>query len=110
MASSGVMRGVWAALAAVVVVLGGGAARGASAGAAVTGGHAPVAERAGLANPDAPSQECFFTFPDCTSADPTVTFVMTTGNSDSTGCTFQQDTTWGDGSDTNLTYKGGKPN
>lgn len=99
-----------AASSAAVVVLGAGAAQVVSAGAAVTGGHRPVVARARLMHPDTPGQECFFTFPDCTSADPTVTFVMASSN-DSTGCVFKQDTSWGDGSaDTVKTYKGGKPN
>lgn len=97
-----------AAYSAVVVVLGAGAAQVASAGAAVTGGRVPVVAEARLMHPDAPSQECFFTFPSCTSADPTVTFVMASFN-DSTGCVFKQDTSWGDGSaDTVKKYKGGK--
>ena len=110
MTGSGIMRGRVLVALAVVVVCGGGAARGASAGAAVTGGRVPIAEGVRLTNPDAPSQECFFTFPDCLSADPTVTFVMASSN-DSTGCVFRQDTSWGDKSaDTVKKYKGGKPN
>jgi hypothetical protein len=94
---------------AAIVVLGAGAAQGASAGAAVTGGHGPVVAGVRQMHADDPGQECFFTFPSCTSADPTVTFVMSS-NGDSTGCTFQQDTAWGDGSaDTVKTYQGGKP-
>lgn len=60
----------------------------------------------GTGVPDDPGQPCFNTFPDCTSADPAVAFTMNSAG-DSTGCTFQQDTEWGDGSDTKLTYGGG---
>ncbi|HET7013627.1 MAG TPA: hypothetical protein VFI65_06935, partial [Streptosporangiaceae bacterium] len=56
---------------------------------------------------DSPGQECFFTFPNCMSGDPTVAFTMNSFN-DSTGCTFQQDTEWGDGSHTTRSYNGGK--
>lgn len=100
-----------AASSAAVVVLGAGAAQVASAGAAVIGGHGTVVPKARPMHPDATAQGCFFAFPDCTSADPTVAFVMTTGMNDSTGCVFEQDTSWGDGSaDTVKQYKGGKPN
>ncbi|HET7017614.1 MAG TPA: PKD domain-containing protein, partial [Streptosporangiaceae bacterium] len=56
---------------------------------------------------DSPGQACFFTFPNCTSGDPAVAFTMNSAG-DSTGCTFQQDTEWGDGSHTTLSYNGGK--
>lgn len=59
---------------------------------------------------DSPAQQCFFTFPDCTSADPAVDFVMET-RYDSTGCTFRQDVAWGDKTrNTVLTYNGGHLN
>ncbi len=103
----------WAVASAAVVVLGAGAAQAANAGTAVAGpgvvgGHArPVVAAARPMHPDATGQECFFSA-DCTSADPTVSFTIAS-NGDSTGCTFQQDTSWGDGSaDTVKTYKGGK--
>jgi hypothetical protein len=98
----------WAAAAAtaLVLVLSAGAAQVASAGAAVRGGPRPVLAGAGQMHPDATGQECFFSFPACTSADPTVVFVMVSSG-DSTGCTFTQDTSWGDKSaDTVLTYNG----
>jgi len=68
----------------------------------------PVAGQAqGTGQPHAsPGQACFFTFPNCTSADPAVAFTMNS-DGDTTGCTFQQDTEWGDGSDTKLSYNGG---
>lgn len=115
MAGRGVAR--WVTGSAVFVLLGAGVAGLAGAAtAAVSAGPRvhPVIAGVRPAHPDAPGapaatgQECFFVFPACTSADPTVSFVMTSSG-DSTGCTFQQDTTWGDGSDTNLTYNGGKP-
>jgi PKD repeat protein len=69
-------------------------------------GSRPVVAATGL-RPDTSGQECFFTFPDCTSADPMVAFTMVSSG-DSTGCTFKQDTSWGDGTaDTIKTYKGG---
>ena len=60
----------------------------------------------GTSAPDDLGQPCFDTFPDCTSADPAVAFTMNSAG-DSTGCTFQQDTEWGDGSHTTLSYVGG---
>lgn len=99
----------WAAAAAIIFVLGAGAAQAAGAGVAATPGPAPVVDAGRVMHPDALGQECFFTFPACTSADPAVTFVMETG-SDTTGCVFRQDTSWGDHSaDTVITYNGGKP-
>ena len=117
MAGSGVARRhcrvgrpvrAWVAAFAAVVALGGVAAQVPSAGAAVTWGHGPFVAGAAHMRPDATSQECFYSFPACTSADPMVVFVME-DSSDTTGCTFRQDTTWGDGSDTVLSYSGGKP-
>lgn len=111
MAGSGVARvRAWVVLSAVVVVLGSIVAQGAVAGAVVTGGRGPVVEAARQMHPDAPSQECFFTIPSCTSADPKVAFVIATNN-DSTGCVFSQDTSWGDRSaDTVKKYNGGPAN
>lgn len=109
MAGSGVAR-ARVVLSAVVVALGAVAAQGAVAGAVATGGRGPVVEAVRQMHPDAPSQQCFFTIPSCTSADPTVAFVIATNN-DSTGCEFSQDTSWGDGSaDTVKKYKGGPAN
>ena len=51
-------------------------------------------------------QPCFDVFPSCTSGDPAVAFTMNSDH-DTTGCNFQQDTEWGDGSNTILTYNGG---
>jgi hypothetical protein len=51
-------------------------------------------------------QPCFDVFPNCTSGDPAVAFTMNSDH-DTTGCNFQQDTEWGDGSHTTLTYNGG---
>ena len=100
----------WAVVAAAVVVLGAGAAQVASAGTQVAR-PGPVAQAARPMHPDTPGPQCFFVFPACASANPTATWVMTTGNNDSTGCTFKQDTAWGDGSpDSIVTYPGGKPN
>lgn len=103
----------WLVIPAILVGLsiGGGAA---SAAVASAGGHS----HEGLGRPvpgvssirprraqTAPSP-CFFTFPDCSSPDPSVAFAMDSSN-DTTGCTFQQVTDWGDGDTTTLTYKGG---
>ena len=111
MAGSGVVRvRAWVVLSAAVVALGAIFAQGASAGAAVTGGRGPFVDAIRPMHPDATGQECFFTIPDCTSADPTVSFVIAT-NPASTGCVFRQDTSWGDGSaDTIKQYKGGAAN
>jgi hypothetical protein len=52
------------------------------------------------------SEECFYTLPDCASSDLTVEFDMASvGNT--TGCTFENTTTWGDGTSTTQTYPGG---
>jgi hypothetical protein len=55
---------------------------------------------------DSPGQACFFTIPNCTSGDPAVAFTMNSSG-DTTGCTFQQDTEWGDGSHDTKSYNGG---
>ena len=60
----------------------------------------------GTGSPADPGQPCFNTFPNCTSADPAVAFTMNSAG-DSTGCTFEQDTEWGDGSHTTVSYPGG---
>src|SRR5215510_2016635 len=117
MAGSGVARRhcqvgrpvrAWAAVFAVLVALGAAAAQVPSAGAAVTWEHGPLVAGAAHMRADATGQECFFHFPNCTSADPTVVFVME-DSGDTTGCMFMQKTTWGDGSDTVLSYPGGGP-
>lgn len=115
MAGSGVRRRygqvgrlvrAWAAASAAALVLGAGAAQLASAGVTVAGGGRPAVAGAGQMRPDDAGQECFFTFPACTSADPTAYFVMASDH-DTTGCVFKQDTSWGDGSaDTVKTYNG----
>lgn len=107
MIGSGVAR-AWAVASAAIVVLGAGAAQAGSASAAVAGGHRPVVAEVRQMHPDGLGQQCFFSFPACSSADPTVTFVMAS-QGDSTGCTFMQDTSWGDGTaDTVKTYSGGQ--
>src|SRR5262249_44023831 len=97
----------WGAASAAALLLGAGAAPMARAGVAVAGRGGAAGGGARESHPATLGQECFFTFPACTSADPTVTFVMASNN-DTTGCVFKQDTAWGDGSaDSVLTYSGG---
>lgn len=102
----------WVIVLAVIVICGASAgvfAHTATARVVAGAPKSPVVAAAGQMRSDSPGQQCFSTFPDCTSADPAVDFVMDTGY-DSTGCTFRQDTAWGDGSpDTVKTYNGGKP-
>lgn len=66
-----------------------------------------VAPSARTASPvGSQGQPCFDVFPNCTSGDPAVAFTMNSDH-DTTGCNFQQDTEWGDGSHTTLNYNGG---
>src|SRR5215469_1655123 len=101
----------WVVMLAAVVVCGGSGAVLTQPAAArvIAGAHnMPVAAAAGHMQSNSPGQQCFYSTPKCTSADPAVVFVMEL-NSDTTGCTFHQDTAWGDGSpDTVETYNGGK--
>lgn len=97
----------WAVVLGAVVLCGASTAGVAVARTTAGTGGRPVVGAAGQMRPDGSPQQCFVTFPDCTSADPAVTFTMRS-RGDSTGCTFAQDTGWGDGSpDTVKTYNGG---
>jgi lysophospholipase L1-like esterase len=54
----------------------------------------------------ASSKECFYTYPSCSSSDPSVKY----GNhsdGDTSACTFQETVDWGDKSSTTMTFPGG---
>jgi len=52
-------------------------------------------------------QQCFYTFPNCSSSDPSVKFsIVSVG--DTSGCTSQDTVNWGDNSSTTKTYPGGR--
>jgi len=73
----------------------GGAAAILSSGAPAIAGHGKAA-----------AQRCFYTFPDCTSTDPTATFRIVS-NGDTSSCTFQYTTVWGDGKTDVASFPGG---
>jgi len=68
-------------------------------------GHAVSARPAPRSVADA-GQQCFYTFPDCTSSDPDATFGLASAG-DSTGCGFHADVDWGDGATTSEDFGGG---
>lgn len=70
--------------------------------AGVPGIH-PVAARAPKADT---SQQCFYTFPDCTSSSPQVTFALHS-DGDTSACTFQESVDWGDGTTSVQAFAGG---
>ncbi len=49
--------------------------------------------------------ECFYTFPDCSSTDPTV-MNQITNSGDTSSCTFKFDVDWGDGHSDSQTFQG----
>jgi hypothetical protein len=59
----------------------------AAIGAVASGGHE---------GPAAGAQQCFYTFPNCTSTDPTAEFRIVS-NGDTSACTFTYTVNWGDG-------------
>jgi hypothetical protein len=52
------------------------------------------------------TQECFYTFPDCSSSDPSVEFSIVS-EGDTSGCEFETTVDWDDKSSTVLSYPGG---
>jgi hypothetical protein len=68
-------------------------------------GLAPAAP-VGAAHPDAAPKKCFYQIPNCTSANPSVAFRIIS-NGDTSMCTFQTTTDWGDGKSDSQTYPGG---
>ena len=72
---------------------------GAAIGTAASGGHEA---------PAAAAQKCFYTFPNCTSTDPSVTFRIVSSG-DTSSCTFEYSVAWGDGKTTPPTSFPGGP-
>ena len=72
----------------------------------LTAAPASVADRTGPRSPEDSGQQCFYTFPDCTSSDPDATFGLASAG-DSTGCGFHGDVDWGDGTTTSEDFPGG---
>ncbi|HEY2577121.1 MAG TPA: hypothetical protein VGI74_12525, partial [Streptosporangiaceae bacterium] len=56
--------------------------------------------------PAAGAQQCFYTFPNCTSTDPTAEFRIVS-NGDTSSCTFQYKSVWGDGKTSTKSFPGG---
>ncbi|MGH3156627.1 MAG: hypothetical protein ACRDNF_08655 [Streptosporangiaceae bacterium] len=69
-------------------------------GAAASGGHQALGGSAtGV-------KQCFYTLPDCTSTNPTAKFSIVS-NGDTSSCTFQYTTSWGDGKSETKSFPGG---
>jgi hypothetical protein len=108
-AQSAIVRRAVLAVAAAAVVI---AMTGVAPGSASAAGPTPsvvIGFSAGTARPAlaAGSQPCFAaSFPNCTSSDPEVTF-HSVSEGDTSGCVFQADITWDDGSSTTQTFNGG---
>ena len=90
----------------------GGAASAASAASAGGGPRAAGASLApsaqgGATSGAASAQQCFFTFPNCTSTNPTATFGIVS-NGDTSACSFQYTTVWGDGKTDVQSFSGGQ--
>jgi hypothetical protein len=81
----------------------------AQAAAARHGPHAGIALAGGVTSrsphSSAPKQ-CFYTGPDCASTNPAVAFGISS-NGDTSACTFQYTTAWGDGTSETKTFPGG---
>jgi hypothetical protein len=77
-----------------------GAPPGALIGAASGGGNEAQAGRA------AGAKQCFYTFPNCTSTDPTANFKIVSSG-DTSSCSFTYTTVWGDGKTDVSSFAGG---
>jgi hypothetical protein len=60
----------------------------------------------GAQSATASDKQCFYTYPNCSSSDPSVKFTIVSDGSTS-GCTFRTTAAWGDKSSSTETYKGG---
>jgi hypothetical protein len=60
----------------------------------------------GAGHGGAAARHCFYTIPNCTSTDPSVTFLIVSVG-DTSSCQFQTMTGWGDGQSTAQTFPGG---
>jgi hypothetical protein len=60
----------------------------------------------GPAGPAAGAKQCFYTFPNCTSTDPTAKFRIVS-NGDTSSCMFTYTTAWGDGKSSTKSFPGG---
>jgi hypothetical protein len=92
-ARTGIRRS-WLVVMAAVLVVGM-----TSVASADTASRAAFIPSAGVASPvhfSGTVKECFYTYPDCASSDPTAAFRITS-NGDTTGCTFDLTVDWGDG-------------
>lgn len=89
-------------------LLASGAANAASAGGGRGGASASLAPGgpAGATSGKAAAQQCFFIFPDCTSTDPTANFGLVS-NGDTSSCSFEYTTDWGDGKTDVQSFPGG---
>jgi hypothetical protein len=52
------------------------------------------------------SEQCFYSFPNCSSSDPSVKY-SNHSDGDTSACTFQETVDWGDKSSTTMTFPGG---
>lgn len=75
-------------------------------GRIASGGGRPVAASASASAPADAEKECFYTVPDCSSTDPTVEFEIVS-QGDTSSCTFQYTTDWGDKTSETKSFPGG---
>lgn len=65
-----------------------------------------LAVSVGAQSTTASDKQCFYTYPSCSSSDPSVTFTIVS-DGDTSGCAFQTTADWGDKSSSTQTYAGG---
>jgi hypothetical protein len=95
---------VVAALLMIGVSLGGTAQ--AQSGVNADGSAIGLAVSVGAQSTTASDKQCFYTYPSCSSSDPSVKFTIVSDGVTS-GCTFQTTADWGDKSSSTQTYAGG---
>lgn len=94
------------ALTVIAMLAAGGAASAAAGGRGTPVDSAVLASSVTAGSGTSGAQQCFYTFPDCTSTNPTVKFSVTSSG-DTSSCTFQYTTVWGDGKTDVQSFPGG---
>ncbi len=101
-------RVTWACAAVFALVASMGMASTALAAPAGQAAHQRIGVAASAARPSATGSapQCFYVVPDCQSTNPAVAFSVIS-NGDSSGCTFEDNIDWGDGTTTTQAVAGG---